>query len=319
MIDHELRRLAIGGSEIGAIFGCDERRDQHALWAAKRGGLLPAAATPEMVLGKCLEKGIVIWWEHVTGHAAEWCDETTQHPTRPYMVYSPDALVPDKRIGVDAKYVHWSQRKHWGEDAEEVPRRIILQCYWYLAALDYESWDVCALMGDGAPRTYTIHRDLEAERVMLERVEEWWRRYIVGDEVPEIGHADDSAEWLRQAFPRNRADVRPATAEEMAWLSEYTDLRIAEKIMSPRREELENKIKAAIGDRDGLVWPDGKFTWKATKDTVKTDWESMAHALLTFYVKDETERRQMYAQYAALKPGSRRIYFDAVQYREATA
>jgi predicted phage-related endonuclease len=226
------------------------------------------------------------------------------------MLYTPDGLVPGQRRGVDAKVVAWDQRRKWGETAAEIPERIQLQCWWYMACMEYDAWDVVALIGD-TPRVYEITRDREAERAMIERAEEWYRRYIVGDEMPEMGASEAAAQWLQRTFPTHkRPDLRFATTEEVALLTEYAEVRIAMAGLQRRKDELENAIKLAIAEKEGLVWETGKFTWRRSKDSQVTDWESLALALLTHHIKDEAERERVLDSYTRTKPGTRRIRFE---------
>ena len=189
-----------------------------------------------------------------------------------------------------------------------------------MAGMDYDMWDVAALIGEGSPRVYTLDRDQEAERVMLARVEEWHRRYIIGDERPAIDGSEAASIWLQQAFPTHkRPDLRPATETEIALLDEYALLRQAEKSLEPRRDLLESQIKEAIGEREGITWEHGKFTWRRTKDSKYEDWEPLAIALLHNFVKDDKERARLLAEYERVKPGSRRIRFEHDEVSEEAA
>jgi predicted phage-related endonuclease len=61
-MEPQVRQLGIGGSDVGAIFGCDERRDAFGVWAEKRGGMprMKPEDTPLfMVIGKMLEQGVM--------------------------------------------------------------------------------------------------------------------------------------------------------------------------------------------------------------------------------------------------------------------
>lgn len=310
MIDQAVRRLAIGGSEVGAIFGVSSFQDAFGVWASKKGGLPPGKPTERMLVGKALEQGVLQLYTHITGREVQpYFDQTFQHPDRPWMVYTPDALVKGERRGVDCKVVAWDQRHRWGPTAEDIPLEVQLQCWWYMAALNYEAWDVAALVGDGLPHVYEIYRDLEAEEVMLARVYEFWARYIAGDEVPPITQGLSAGMWLQQAFPREKTNSRPAEPQEVDLLEQYAQVRVQEAQARAARGSLENQIKLAIADHEGLYWSHGKFTWKKTKDGTKVDWESAARGLLQRFITDKAERDTLMGIYTKPKPGYRRIYF----------
>jgi predicted phage-related endonuclease len=173
---------------------------------------------------------------------------------------------------------------------------------------------VAALIGDGLPHVYEIRRDREAEESMLARVEEFWRRFILGDEVPPIGASAAAGQWLQHAYPRPKADLRPATDEELLLLGKYTAVRITERAAKEARTLLENQIKLAIGDREGLYWPDGKFTWRNTKDRLVTNWQAMAKGLAQRFLKDDEERATLTGIHTNPVRGTRRIYFKSRQF-----
>jgi predicted phage-related endonuclease len=308
MLDHNLRKLAIGGSEIGAILGIDPDRDAFAIWAQKKGKL---EATPEedrpmyMWLGRLLEEGVLRIYQHITGRETVYLNDSRVDPERPWMVWTPDGLCKNERRGVDAKVVRWDQSHKWGDTADEIPPRIIAQCWWYMAAADYNVWDVVALIGGQDVRIYQIDRDLEAEREMLFQAAEFYRRYLVGNERPPIGKSKEAERWLKQMFPKNRAPLRKATGAEAVLLNEYSRARISEALYTVRRERAEIEIKAAIEDAEGLTWPAGHVTYRAAKDGVKTDWEGLAYKLM-----EETtleERTALVAKFSRVTPGSRRF------------
>jgi predicted phage-related endonuclease len=308
MVDTKIRAAGIGGSDVAAILGWDERRDAFGVWAAKRGLLEEITATPRMKLGKYFERGIIDFYSELTGRETVWLDETRRHPVYDFMVYTPDAVCIHERRGVDAKFVSWDQRHKWGATAEEIPARVQMQCHWYMAAMDYPLWDVAAFMGSDEPRIYTIERDAQFEEAILFLAEKFYRNYILGDERPPIGYSDESARYLRQHFPRHKLNLRDADEREALLLEQYAQIREAEKLVNEERVQVENEIKLAIADHEGLVWPRGRFTWRSTKDSVKTDWEALARSLLSHYAEDD--RVLLAAEYSAIKPGIRRIHFQ---------
>jgi hypothetical protein len=177
-----------------------------------------------------------------------------------------------------------------------------------MAACDFPLWDVVALV-DGVPRIYTIERNLEAEAKMLEYVEFWWRKYIQGDERPPLGGTEEAARWVQQAYPaeRKRPDMREATEQERAWLTEYIGVRVLERAVQIQKTRLEVAIKDAIADREGLTWDEGKITWRKAKDGTKTDWRSMALGLRNQFIKDEDQRNHWLETFTHVTPGTRRL------------
>jgi predicted phage-related endonuclease len=168
-------------------------------------------------------------------------------------------------------------------------------------------WDIAALLDMSEPLIYTFERDQEIEEAMVEVCQRFYRDYIVGDKQPPIGASDDSTAYLRQRFPRHRANVREATPDEIELLELYAQIRAEGESITSERIRVENEIKLAIGDAEGLIWPHGKFTWKNTKDQTKTDWETLARRLLNTY--SDQERAIAIQEFSTSRPGPRRICF----------
>lgn len=307
----ELTRIGIGGSEVAAILGFDERRDQFTVWAEKKGGLTRMEATPRMRLGKLFERGIAEYYSELTSREIVWLDETQRHPVREWHVFTPDAVCANERRGLDCKLVGWDQRRHWGETVDEIPPRVRLQCLWYMAGMDYPLWDVVALLGMEEPRIWTLERDLEMEAAVIEQVERFYVDFILGDREPRIGGAAENARWLKERFPRALSPLAAPNPEQAKLLEMYTCLRIEEKPIKDHfkaaRAELENAIKREIADGEGFVWADGKFTWRNTRDTERVDWEPLARVFMQGFTP---EAQKLYIQeFTHTVPGQRRMYF----------
>jgi predicted phage-related endonuclease len=317
-MDTAAHQYSIGGSEVGAIFGCDEYRDAFSLWSQKKYPHIRTARPWRAIVGKALEEGVLKLWEEVTGKKVEYCDKTMRHPERPYMVYTPDAFVIGERRGVDSKVVFYDQRGKWGPTWQEIPEKVQLQCWWYMAATNYDVWDVCALIGEEKPRIYTLERNREVERAMLVRVEEWVARYLVGNEMPPPTGSEEAARWLQIVFPRhNRPDLREASEAEIALLDQLVGVRIAQKALAANRSQFEADLKVAIADKEGLTWPGGKLTWRKTKDRTDTEWKTLANLLLRS--KTDEEAKHLLDAYTTTKEGGRRLLLQADQVAEEEA
>lgn len=310
-INQELRKPRMCPSEAGAIFGVHPYLDLFGVWARHKADLPELPPSTRMMGGHFFESGILNWYAHVTKFEVEHFDQTLVNPDLPWLAYTPDALIHGQRRGVDAKLIAWTQRRLWGYEADEVPEYIRLQVWCYMAAMDLPVYDVAAVIGDEL-RIIPIPRPpAHVEQTLLTRMQEFHQRFILGDERPEMGASVSAARWLQTAFPQHkRPDLRHATPEEIVTLTEYARVRFEQAALKERRATLENLIKAAIAEREGLIWTDGKFTWRRTKDSKEIDWQSLALALLTHHHKDDAERLQLIADYTRPKPGYRKIRFE---------
>jgi predicted phage-related endonuclease len=318
-LDLEARKGFYGCSDLGAIHGVDPNRDMLDLYLRSVEGVV-YPPTKRMMYGKHLEEGILHIANEETGkNFRPSFNKTYRHPEFPkyHLVGTPDGLLEDENDGgLDCKLLSYDQRHQYGPTADDIPPRVEMQVRGYMAVMQRPRWYVAVWCGDRL-LIYAVERDLEFETFILEHAESEWRRYIEARVRPPISGSKGSSAWLQQAYPKHkRPDLRPATDEEIEQLRRYGRLKAEQRVLAKERALLENQIKDAIKDREGLVWDGGRFTWRRAKDTTWVDWESMAIGLRTHYIKDEDARLKLTEEYTHTKAGSRRIWFASDEFAE---
>jgi predicted phage-related endonuclease len=239
-----------------------------------------------MNAGHYFEQGVARWYADTTHQQVCWSDETMIHPNREWQIYSVDAFV-----GVDGPYEPWAglldcktvavdQQSKWGEPGtDDVPDHIRLQMAWYMSATDLPWADVAALVGGNDLRIYRINRDAEIEAVILEEGYKFWHENVLARVPPPAGPSPATVEALKQMYPRHVSNIRFATPEEGELLDQ---LRITGEEwdgVNNRYLAVENQIKAAIGEAEGLIHGAAKVTWRREKDSTGADWSAIAHEL----------------------------------------
>lgn len=318
-LDHELRRTGFTSTDFGAIFGLDERRDLHSIWAVKVGGLIPDPPTWRMRLGKYLEKAIIDIYAdmHTSTPVTPLFDKTFRHPNYPHVLATPDAL--GEEFGVDAKVCSWDQRHKWGDTEDELLDSQAMQLHVCMEVLNKPRWDIALLIGDDF-RVIPVMRDKEFGAYLMNEAERLWNLYFtVKDNPPPIGASKISYDWLKQTYPKHRgSDIRQATNDEIEILRQFGTVRAMQKAVIKEKAKLSNQIRNAIGNQEGLKWDAGRCTWKLTKDSQIVNWEGVAQTLMTRHVRlpddsarDEEAIRRLIADHTFPRPGYRRINFSS--------
>jgi putative phage-type endonuclease len=270
----EARQKGLGGSDIAAVLGLSPYRGEWDVFLSKT---TPPKKedeeAPWLERGRYLESGVGQWYADKTGVELEVKDPDKYElyeGEEPWMLGSPDVIVvKPERYGLEIKT---SRSTHdWGPSGtDQVPVDYQLQCLWYSKVFDLDRWDVAVLlMMNDSFRRYTLLRDKEVEKHVVDKCREWWDKRIVKGEAPPIDGSGAAGEWLRNRFPKEEGPVRPAFPEEMEITAQLEDVKGTIKQLKLKESELKNRLISSIGDAEGLMWDGGKVTYKAqTRTTI---------------------------------------------------
>ena len=272
------RRTGIGGTDAAAILGLSPWRSPMDVWLDKMGHVQHEILDPEredlLFLGSAIEPIVAALYSRKTGRALLPIEGVLRHPKFPVILGSPDRLVVGEPRGVEIKTEHVFSDKFGDPGTDEVPEHYAAQCAVYMAITDRDAWDLALLHGGAKFSIYTLERDRATESGMIEFLVDWWNRHVVGNTPPEIDGSDGAARYLAQRFERNVLPLANAESEEERLAIELGKIRAQFQEIEDYKKILENRIKAVIGDREGIRGTFGRVTWKRTKDGIETDFEA---------------------------------------------
>ncbi len=275
----EERKKGIACSELAAILGVSPWQSEMDIWANKR-NLAPDA--PDNIIfktGRELEP--LVAREYAEMEKVELIEgELIRHATAP-LLGTPDRLIKGMSRGLEIKTVQSPYAlDKWGEPGtDQVPLFYATQVAGYMAITGFDSWDIAALFVGSDIRIYRVHRDLELEAEILRRVSEWWTRYIVNDNEPAIDGSAACSNYLSQKYQCNTLPLIGANEEAEELLRNLFAIREQVKSDEAIQAEYENRLKAIIGEAEGIQGVCGRVLWKKNKDSEKIDWKSVATAL----------------------------------------
>jgi len=279
------RQLGLGGSDLGQIpsivaavggdpaVDCSPWGGEWHVWASKRGEPDEYEGSAQMQIGHWLEGPLLEWAADVAGaDSVTPMSRSVAHPTAPLRT-TPDGMICFKGQsawiweGVECKVAHGY--RPW----DAPPLYYELQARACMAVTDVDEWHVAAFFRQVPVRKlYTIHRDEDIERRLLDAVTTWWDRHIIEGEHPPIDDSTECSRGLRELHPREAgksyADFRIATPNEVALCDDIvrTERVIADITADAKRQR--NILRASIGDAPGLRWAGGKVRWNRNKLTI---------------------------------------------------
>jgi predicted phage-related endonuclease len=196
---------------------------------------------------------------------------------------SPDGLVVDVadrvQYGLEVKTADARLYDDWGEaGSDQVPLQYVCQTAWSMHVLDLPRWDLAALIGGNDDRIYRLHRDREFEADLVEGVTDFWTRYVVRREPPPVDASREYRDYLTRRYARTTGELRQATGEEELLVAEVLGQRLRARREQGKADYLENQLRAAIGEADGLIGQFGRVTLRPqVRRTV--DWQAVTRVL----------------------------------------
>ncbi|HUP07679.1 MAG TPA: YqaJ viral recombinase family protein [Caldimonas sp.] len=289
----EERKRGLGGSDAAAALGLSKWKTPYQLYLEKRGESPDLPQTDPMRWGQLLEPLVIQRYADETGRAVVRDPfKLIWHPTVPFMFVSPDAIEPGQRL-VEAKTAR--TREGWGEaGTDEIPQDYIIQVQHALMVTALPVASVPALFGGQEFAIYEVPANRELQEMIADGEADFWRRVEAGDPPDPATAADVAQRYGR----RSLAQGIQATEEIEQALQELLGCRAAIEEIEGRREQLEVRIKAFMGENEALL---GGRTTLAT-------WKMDAHGRVTVDAKAlAKEMPDVYARYARASSPSRRF------------
>ena len=294
------RRTGIGGSDIAALLGLSPNKTPLQLWLNKTGRADDAPTDPDaeerMHWGTVLEDVVARHYAERRDVRVQRINDTLRHPDVNIALANIDRAVLepgsrarwDDKAGrvlgacrlLEVKTAHALARNgaEWGNPgSDEVPQAYWLQCQWYLGISGLPFADLAVLFGGQKFVEYTIPADATLFADLLDEAHGWWQRHVVADTPPEP-RTEDDARRLWKSHIAGREKIVDATVAEacVALAAARTTMKAIEQEEQRQRDI----VCSAFGEAEAISYMGRKLaTWKANKDSQKTDWRSVADDL----------------------------------------
>lgn len=276
-------RRGIGGSSAAAVCGVSRHRTKHEVLMALKGAK-DIEQTDAMWLGKQLEDDMHRFYERKTGKVvySPGDDVLYIHPTYEWLVCHPDGFAHDgprevvkyakdpKGTLLEFKIAGFHNRAEWGDPAFcQVPQEYLCQCYHNMLVCGVQKCELVVLLGTEL-EIYPIELDKNLAASMFRKEQDFWTRHVVGNEPLEADGSEGCRDYLTWLHPQHKEPLAWAegdAARDINLLAGQLEIYDAAKLNC---DELKNKIRAHIGDREGLRTERMICTWKANVKGVKS-------------------------------------------------
>jgi predicted phage-related endonuclease len=292
----ERHNACITGSKIGAILGLSPFKSRFMVWAEMTGHAVPEEYSSErMRMGNYAEVMMDEVCRGEWGWTVERGDQDgKEHAEYPFLFGLNDRFKVEGIVRTNVleyKNIDRMFLKDW--DTYGVPAYYEAQCRFYSMLYDLPCI-LIAVFGGNTVRKWTFERSEKIESYLLKEALAFWET-VQNDEAPEPDGSESTATALTLMYPKNNAEILPAGDDVEQLIIQREKFRLIEKRSKDFKDAAGNKIKAQIGDADGLVCDSGaKATWKLTKSGVKFDEKQFAE-----------DNPEQYKKYLVQKPGHR--------------
>jgi putative phage-type endonuclease len=260
----EDRNSYIGGPSAATILGVNPWQTPLSLWLQLTGRAPPVEVNDAMRSGMRLERAVLDYAGEVLDTAV-LPGPFVRHGTLPLAGHL-DGVTAAGDV-VEAKTAR--SKSAWGEPGTgDVPPAYAAQCLHYMGLTGAKTAHLAVLFSGLDFAMYRIERDDTLIEQMRNLCWRWWQDFVLTDTPPPPQSGADAA----LLFPRDAGKVviaDDATAEAVAKLRAVRNLA---KDLESQQEELESRIKLALGDAATLmVGGETAATWKSAKPSMRFD------------------------------------------------
>ena len=258
----EARKTGIGASESPVLLGLSSFASVMELWGQKR-GLIPLAGeeTERMRWGLKLEPLVAEEYQRQTGRRLERWSALLRSKEFPYLLATPDYLWSREEgcVPVEIKCADFSHKSDW---ADGVPRRVYYQCQHQLAVTGAPLASIGLLVGGNQFFWADVERHEAAVQAILATCEAFWEQVAKGI-LPSVDGTERTSQALKLIFPRAAlGEVLTLPDDACRWSADLESAKEEAKALDMKIRLLEDTLKAAIGNAEIGILPDGSGAWK---------------------------------------------------------
>lgn len=283
------RRKTIGGSDAAGIVGLSKWASPFSVWADKTGRAAEKEDTEAMRQGRDLESYVARRWSEETGKRVYRLSAMLYNPQYPFAHADVDRMVMGENTGLECKTTFSLDLKQF--NGVEFPVQYYAQCVHYLAVTGADRWYLAVLAYGRGFFTFVLERN-QAEIDALMMAEKVFWRHVEQDIPPAVDGSEATTDALQEIYPVSQSTNAALFGRDRV-LQEYMRLKAEKKVLDGRIGEIENTIKADMGESESGSCGLFNISWKTqTRQTFQTKKfaRDHPHIDLTPYYKNTNLR-----------------------------
>lgn len=300
-----LRKDGITATEAAVIAGLSPYKTPYQLWAEKLGKYEPEPVGPAAVRGLLLESAVAEFYEMETGRNLKRSNGIVRLKEIPWVMASLDRTIVGENGLVEVKT---STSPRWS--LHPVPPEVVAQVQWQMFVTQAPWCDIAVLLGGLVFRIERVEASIEMQTDLYRRAVEFRNLLATGTPPPMSGKDSDA---FATVVPNQSQEYAAADEEADRIADLYEETRMESKVLDEQLSEYAMVLKEKIAEKEGIIGYGWIATWKANKDSVKTDWKAVAEVLQ--HVAPETYAEAV-KRATSETPGARVFRFKKEAYGE---
>lgn len=266
----DTRKTGIGASEVASIFGVGYKTQSPVtVWASKVGIDQPEIdeETRELFeIGHEMEPFIAGRFEKRTGFKANDPGRFTifRHPEIEWLFSTLDRYVIHPEHGpipLELKHVNGRFRNEW-KDSDNPALKFDIQCQDQMEVTGTDYCYLAAWIGGDTLSVHLVKRNQRFIDAMIKELRKFWS-YVERREMPPVDDSEATRAMLGLIFPKDTGDEISLPENFIELDRELVEVKEKIKTLETRKDGIENKIKAAIGEATRGILPVGSYSWKS--------------------------------------------------------
>lgn len=283
-----LRKQYIGGSDAASVVGMNPFSSQFSLWAEKVGKTPEFEGNLATEVGTFLEEFVAKKFERETGKTVRRCNLSLVNDEYPWAIANVDRLIVGEDAGLEIKTTSELNMKRFKNG--EYPGNYYCQCVHYLAVTGKKRWYLAVLIGNREFNIFTIERDEEEIKALMDAEHRFWQKYVETRKAPPADGSGSTSEAIKQIF-----NVESGDTVELPGMDSIFQQRalIQQQIkqLKQQQDELDNQVKVAMGSASKAICGMYSVSWKLQdtggldRDRIRKDYPGIDFSK---YAKSQT-------------------------------
>lgn len=255
---HDIRRSAIGASELAAVLGLSRRKTAWEVWAEKTGRLEPWRGNDATLAGQRFESAVLDYAESELGELIR--DRRIVANSCP-VAATCDAIVAATGEPVEAKTTGLvgPVYGYWGESlSDDVPDEYLVQVHAQMLCTGADIGHLFALIAGRGVVQFRFQRNPDLQEYFVNSASEWWQAYVVADKPPPIDNVPSLETVKRLKHTPGKTIVGTVEMSVALTEREYAKQQVAH--WTKQSKEAERLLLLEIGDAEHVDFGDRLVT-----------------------------------------------------------